>query len=166
MKRTRSLGRKVDRAVEIAGGFPEIGDQLDYIYYPSRVRRDEIPITISATLEKQQLFLNKRGIYADIGNYNDNNHQVNKNIVKRRNSKFSDIFRIISVDAPIIFSFLTNLNYLVLLLFGELFGDFFQKQIHYASNLYNIRLQIEQSALFDFKIKWFSKIFSFVFFDV
>lgn len=171
MKRARALGRKVDRAVQMTKAFPEMREQLVNIHYPVRVRKQEIPLKLSTKLERQQFFLNKRGMYTDEAVYSGKQTFKSRFPFFRKKgmqlkSHFSTIFRLISVDAPIIFSFLANLNYLILVLFGELFGDFFRKQVHYASNLYNIRFQIEQNILFNFRVRWFSKLFSFLFFDV
>lgn len=63
------------------------------------------------------------------------------------------------MDLPVIFTAFNQLNYLILMLFAELFGDLFQKKIHFAINLYRVRTQIEQQALFDFKVNFVSKIF-------
>lgn len=158
MKRTRTLGRKVDRAVQIASGYPELGRQLNHVHYPSRVRKQDIPLKLTPELKKQQLLLKKHGIFTE-------KKKAFHTKAATTYSNFSQILRLISVDVPVVFSFLTNLNYLVLVLFGELFGDFLFKQVHYASNLYNIRNQIEQNMLFNSKIRGWSKMFSFIFFD-
>lgn len=65
MKRTRTLGRKVDRAVQIASGYPELGRQLNHVHYPSRVRKQDIPLKLTPELKKQQLLLKKHGIFTE-----------------------------------------------------------------------------------------------------
>lgn len=152
MKRTRDLALTTDSVVQMTEELPAIKYDINFDY-PARLKPIDIPIKISKKLfDKKQLLL-KRGIVVD------------SSVGFKQPTKTSWLLKLVSMDLPVIFTAFNQLNYLILMLFAELFGDLFQKKIHFAINLYRVRTQIEQQALFDFKVNFVSKIFWFLFFD-
>jgi hypothetical protein len=145
MRRIRDLSLATDKVVQMREELPTI-KEVDLLY-PMRVKNVDIPVKISRSLEMKRNLLAKRGLVRE------------SSMEFHQTTQMGWLLKLITIDLPIIFSTFTQLNYLVLLLFAELFGDFFQKNVTFAANLYRVRIQMEQQVLFDFKSYFVTKIF-------
>lgn len=152
MRRIRDLSLATDKVVQMREELPTI-KEVDLLY-PMRVKNVDIPVKISRSLEMKRNLLAKRGLVRE------------SSMEFHQTTQMGWLLKLITIDLPIIFSTFTQLNYLVLLLFAELFGDFFQKNVTFAANLYRVRIQMEQQVLFDFKSYFVTKIFWFLLVDL
>lgn len=74
-------------------------------------------------------------------------------------------FHTLVLKLPLLFSFFSQLNYILFLLFGELFGSVFNKMSLFYSNFHLIRLNISQWNV-NWKVEWLIKIFLFLLLDL
>src|SRR5690606_17273063 len=122
----RDLSLATDKVVQMREELPTI-KEVDLLY-PMRVKNVDIPVKISRSLEMKRNLLAKRGLVRE------------SSMEFHQTTQMGWLLKLITIDLPIIFSTFTQLNYLVLLLFAELFGDFFQKNVTFAANLYRVRI--------------------------